>query len=501
MGKSIIITTGGGTDVEDLNPTATEAQVLSGYTFYSWLDDPRVGSMVNRTSLGNQTLQPGGSYTIPVGYHGGGQTVSAVSLSSKTRATATAAQILKDKTGWKDGSKITGSMANQGTINNTLSANGTYTIPQGWHNGSGKVTQSLSTQGATSITPGTSQKTIIAASKWSTGKQIVVGDSNLIASNIKKDVTIFGVKGSYDFASASEVVLTASDLQGFIYPGSKYLSSTFRETQHAKYCYDNSGGLISQGSWGEYQYHSGGSDKTSESNCESSAIFLFPEILFTNFKKATIKYALTTGLYGFNWHWSDSGNWKIVKTYHQLYFMARTLANFHRRTGSKSSGANTATICLGGFGNIISGGVQGKEKEVTIDTEWLTDVSHVSTSSNINANILSVWEIIANSNNDGYTRPGESSAYSPDSDALSKVNISGKYAIIFYPHVGLPYGVNGAPANSYSVNIYDDDGPNESHIRDVSRYYLGYTRTLSHYHEYYRTWGIKGELKSIKFHN
>ena len=46
----------------------------------------------------SSSLNAGRSYTIPAGYHNGSGKVTANSLSSQTSATATAANILKDKT-------------------------------------------------------------------------------------------------------------------------------------------------------------------------------------------------------------------------------------------------------------------------------------------------------------------------------------------------------------------------------------------------------------------
>ena len=54
-------------------------------------------------------------------------------------ANATAGNILKDKTAYVNGSKVTGTMANRGAVSSKITAGGSYTIPAGYHNGSGKV--------------------------------------------------------------------------------------------------------------------------------------------------------------------------------------------------------------------------------------------------------------------------------------------------------------------------------------------------------------------------
>lgn len=82
-------------------------------------------------------------------------------------ATAAAAEILATKTAYVDGAKITGSMPNRGAVTGTISTKaGQYTIPQGYHDGSGKVGISSTEQ------------------------------AKIIASNIKQGVTILGVTGT-----------------------------------------------------------------------------------------------------------------------------------------------------------------------------------------------------------------------------------------------------------------------------------------------------------------
>ena len=193
MGECLIIRSGGGTDTS--GATATAARVLSGYTCY--VNDVKItGTMANQGTK-NASLNAGGSYTIPAGHHSGSGKVTANALSGQTSATATAARILSGRTAWVNGSKLTGTMTNRGAISQKLAANGSYTVPAGWHNGSGKVTQSLTTQGAKNVTPKTTNQTACAASRWTTGNIVIVGSSALVAGNIKKGVKIFNVTGTW----------------------------------------------------------------------------------------------------------------------------------------------------------------------------------------------------------------------------------------------------------------------------------------------------------------
>jgi hypothetical protein len=55
-------------------------------------------------------------------------------------ATATEAEILAGKTAYNKGVKVTGTMKNNGAVSGTISTKaGKYTVPQGYHDGSGTV--------------------------------------------------------------------------------------------------------------------------------------------------------------------------------------------------------------------------------------------------------------------------------------------------------------------------------------------------------------------------
>lgn len=115
-------------------------------------------------------------------------------------ATAASSEILSTKTAYVNGSKVTGSMTNNGAVTLTIDdKSDELTIPSGYHDGSGK------------------------AKLDSTEK------SKIVAGNIKQGVTILGVLGTYSGASISAQSKTVTpDATGFtVQPdeGYDYLSS------------------------------------------------------------------------------------------------------------------------------------------------------------------------------------------------------------------------------------------------------------------------------------
>lgn len=111
-------------------------------------------------------------------------------------ATATEAEILAGKTAYNKGNKITGAMKNNGAVSGKISTKaGKYTVPQGYHDGSGTV-QIDSTEQA-----------------------------KLIASNIRQGVTILGVAGSMsgsESVKAQSKTATPSTSEQVILPDTGY---------------------------------------------------------------------------------------------------------------------------------------------------------------------------------------------------------------------------------------------------------------------------------------
>lgn len=78
MAECVILRGGSGAYGSD-DLTATKAQVLAGYTAITSdsSDEPGTGTMTNRGAVSPSKLAPGGSYTIPAGYHNGSGKVTA----------------------------------------------------------------------------------------------------------------------------------------------------------------------------------------------------------------------------------------------------------------------------------------------------------------------------------------------------------------------------------------------------------------------------------------
>ena len=99
--------------------TAGTSDVLDGKYFVNSAGSRLAGTMQNQGAK-TASLNCGGSYTIPKGYHNGSGKVTANSLSSQTSANATAADIVSGKTAWVNGRKITGTKLEYKSLNYSI---------------------------------------------------------------------------------------------------------------------------------------------------------------------------------------------------------------------------------------------------------------------------------------------------------------------------------------------------------------------------------------------
>lgn len=110
-------------------------------------------------------------------------------------ATAAATEILSGKSAYVKGSKVTGSMKNNGAVAGKITTvAGQYTVPQGYHDGSGKVAIDADEQ------------------------------AKLIAENIREGITVLGVTGTMsgtEDANPEAKEVTPSTTQQVILPDSE----------------------------------------------------------------------------------------------------------------------------------------------------------------------------------------------------------------------------------------------------------------------------------------
>ena len=159
---------GGNTLIDLTGDTVTAADVLSGVKFH-----------------------------LPSGASGAGTCAFDVDSSD---CTATVAEVLATKTFAKGGQVLTGTMPNRGSVTGTISTKAQeYTVPQGYHDGSGKVSIASAEQ------------------------------AKIVSANIRQGVTILGVEGTMSgqedvkaqaktaTPTTAQQVITPDSAQGYNY--------------------------------------------------------------------------------------------------------------------------------------------------------------------------------------------------------------------------------------------------------------------------------------------
>ena len=158
-----VVLSSGETLIDLSGDTADAAHVLKGSTFHDKSGAPKTGTCTYDSDTSEDTV--------------------AVS------------EILVGKTAHARGVKITGTMPNNGAVSGSIATkDGQYTVPQGFHDGSGKVG-------------------IASAEK-----------AKLIPGNIKSGVEVLGVTGSYSGESinAQTKSVTPSFTQQVVQPDDSY---------------------------------------------------------------------------------------------------------------------------------------------------------------------------------------------------------------------------------------------------------------------------------------
>ena len=163
-----VVLSSGETLIDLSGDTADAAHVLKGSTFHDKSGAPKTGTCTYDSDTSDDTVA--------------------------------AAEMLMGKTAHARGVKITGTMPNNGAVSGSIATkDGQYTVPQGFHDGSGKVG--------------------IASTE----------KAKLIPGNIKSGVEVLGVTGSYggESINAQTKSVTPSFTQQVVQPddGYDYLST------------------------------------------------------------------------------------------------------------------------------------------------------------------------------------------------------------------------------------------------------------------------------------
>ena len=181
--------------------TFCEDDIIVSYTKPS-APAPTLQSKTVSPSTSQQTVSPDSGYdglsSVTVNaMPSGSATTPATSITANPTISVSASGL------------ITASVSGSQSVTPSVSAGYVASGTAGTVSVSGSNTQQLTTQSAQTITPTTTNQTI-ASGKYLTGVQTILGDANLLAENIKKDVVIFGITGTYEGGGSSNYTVSVS---------------------------------------------------------------------------------------------------------------------------------------------------------------------------------------------------------------------------------------------------------------------------------------------------
>ena len=274
---------------------ATSDKILSGYTAYVKGNTitgsiPSKGATTYTPGTSNQTIASGqylsgaqtikGDSNLVASNIAKGKSIFGISGTYTSDANAVAGNILSGKTAYVNGSKITGSMPSRSANGNVaqdkawLYSNRVYFgVETGYYpsaNYGGMtgvseryityeslakiigltadklitgntilgITGSIPSKGAATYTPGTSNQTI-ASGQYLSGAQTIKGDANLVAGNIVKGKTIFGVTGTYTSSDDYLIMFSVAQNSTFWWTATKTITKLIIVTNDARTNGDN----------------------------------------------------------------------------------------------------------------------------------------------------------------------------------------------------------------------------------------------------------------------
>ena len=208
--------------------TAAASNVYTGAICYI-NGERKTGTMATKAASIHYAASSAVTAVAANTYVTGQQTLAALTQSNLSAANIKTGTVVTINNGsanvW---TPVTGTFTSGGDATETL----IYSGKIAYVNGS-KLTGKMPLQGASTITPGTANKTI-ASGRYLTGNQTIKGYSTLVATNIVTGVTIWGVSGSMLRPNTNQTLYNGNTFFGYLRNGF-YINSDYVYANTASY--------------------------------------------------------------------------------------------------------------------------------------------------------------------------------------------------------------------------------------------------------------------------